>query len=196
MGIVERAPNDPSKPEINPFLKIALELGPLVVFFFANARLGIFAATAIFMAATVVALIASWFLTRRLAVMPLVTGVVVFVFGGLTLFLQDETFIKMKPTIVNALFGATLLGGLAFGRSLLGYVFESVFQLDAEGWRKLTFRWGLFFFVLAAINEVIWRNFTTDFWVSFKVFGIMPLTVLFTLTQMPLIQRHALPEKT
>jgi intracellular septation protein len=196
MGIVEQAPNDPSKAEINPFLKIALELGPLMVFFFANARLGIFAATAIFMVATVLALIVSWLLTRRLAVMPLVTGIVVFVFGGLTLFLQDETFIKMKPTIVNALFGATLLGGLAFGRSLLGYVFESVFQLDAEGWRKLTFRWGLFFFVLAAINEVIWRNFTTDFWVSFKVFGIMPLTVLFTLTQMPLIQRHALPEKT
>jgi intracellular septation protein len=195
MGIVEQAPNDPSKAEINPFLKIALELGPLMVFFFANARLGIFAATAIFMVATVLALIVSWLLTRRLAVMPLVTGIVVFVFGGLTLFLQDETFIKMKPTIVNALFGATLLGGLAFGRSLLGYVFESVFQLDAEGWRKLTFRWGLFFFVLAAINEVIWRNFTTDFWVSFKVFGIMPLTVLFTLTQMPLIQRHALPEK-
>jgi intracellular septation protein len=195
MGVLERAPNDPRKVEINPFLKIALELGPLAVFFFANNRLGIFGATAIFMAATIIALLASWVLTRRLAIMPLVTGVVVFVFGGLTLFLQDETFIKMKPTIVNALFGATLLGGLAFGRSLLGYVFDSVFQLDAEGWRKLTLRWGLFFFALALLNEVIWRNFSTDFWVSFKVFGFMPLTVIFTLTQMPLIQRHALPQE-
>jgi intracellular septation protein len=100
----------------------------------------------------------------------------------------------MKPTIVNVLFGTALLGGLWFGRPLLGYVFDSVFRLTDEGWRKLTFRWGLFFFLLAALNEVIWRSFSTDIWVSFKVFGIMPLTVLFTLTQMPLIQRHALPE--
>jgi len=195
MGVVERSPNDPRRAELNPLLKLALELGPLVVFFFANARFGIFAATGMFMLATIVALTASWWLTRRLAIMPLVTGVVVFVFGGLTLLLQDDVFIKMKPTIVNTLFGTVLLVGLWFGRPLLGYVFDSVFRLDDEGWRKLTFRWGMFFFVLAALNEVIWRNFSTDFWVSFKVFGIMPLTVIFTLTQMPLIQRHALPEQ-
>jgi intracellular septation protein len=209
MDVFEGAPNDPKRAELNPFLKLILELGPLAVFFFANAygnqlaalipalqSLGgrLFIATALFIAATLVALAASFALIRRLPIMPLVTGVVVLVFGGLTLALQDETFIKMKPTIVNVLFGSTLLIGLAFGRSLLGYVFDSVFRLDDEGWRKLTFRWGIFFFLLAILNEVVWRNFSDDAWVNFKVFGIMPLTIVFTLTQMPLIQRHALPE--
>jgi intracellular septation protein len=209
MGVFERSPNDPSRAEINPLLKLVLELGPLGVFFFANAygnqlaqlfpalqSLGgrLFIATALFIVATLVALIVSFALIRRLPIMPLVTGGVVFVFGGLTLALQDETFIKMKPTIVNVLFGSTLLIGLAFGRSLLGYVFDSVFRLDDEGWRKLTFRWGIFFFVLAILNEIVWRNFSDDAWVNFKVFGIMPLTIIFTLSQMPLIQRHALPE--
>jgi intracellular septation protein len=194
MGLFERSPNEPGRAQLNPFLKLALELGPLVVFFVANARWGIFTATASFMVATIVALSASWWLTRRLAVMPIVTGVVVFVFGGLTLLLQDEVFIKMKPTIVNVLFGVVLLGGLALGRPLLGYVFDAVFRLDDEGWRKLTFRWGIFFFVLAVLNEIVWRSVSTDMWVNFKVFGIMPLTVAFTLTQMPLIQRHTLPD--
>lgn len=194
MGLLEQSPNDPSRPELNPLLKLALELGPLAIFFFANTQWDIFAATGVFMAATITALAVSWLMTRRLAIVPLVTGIVVFVFGGLTLLLQDEVFIKMKPTIVNALFGSVLLGGLYFGRPLLGYVFDSVFRLDGEGWRKLTFRWGIFFLALAVLNEVIWRNFSTDFWVTFKVFGIAPLTVLFTLTQMPLIQRHSLPD--
>ncbi len=195
MAAFERSPNDPRRAELNPLLKLALELGPLVVLFFSNARFGIFAATGIFMVVTLVALSVSWWLTRRLAIMPVITGIVILIFGGLTLLLQDEIFIKMKPTIVNTLFGTTLLVGLWFGRALLGYVFDSVFRLDDEGWRKLTLRWGLFFFALAALNEVIWRNFSTDFWVSFKVFGIMPLTILFTLSQMPLIQRHALPDE-
>ena len=195
MTVFERPPNEPDHRPVNPLLKLTLELGPLGVFFFANAKFGIFAATGAFMVAITVALAASWLLTRRLAIMPLVTGIVVLVFGGLTLALQDEIFIKMKPTIVNTLFGGVLLGGLFFGRSLLGYVFDSVFQLTDEGWRKLTLRWGLFFFVLAIVNEVVWRNFSTDFWVSFKVFGMMPLTIIFTLTQMPLIQRHSLDDK-
>lgn len=207
--ILERDPADPQRKEINPFLKFALELGPLLVFFFANARgewlaarfpaladLGgpIFIATGLFMAATAIALAVSWTLTRTLPIMPLVSGVVVFVFGGLTLWLQDATFIKMKPTIVNSLFGAVLLGGLVFGRSLLGYVFDSAFKLDAEGWRRLTLRWGLFFLFLAVVNEVVWRNFSEETWVAFKVWGIMPITVAFTLFQMPLIIRHSTEE--
>ncbi len=194
MSIFERQPGDPERKEVQPFVKMALELGPLGVFFFAYTKYGIFAATGTFMVAITIALSASWILTRRLAIMPLVTGIVVLVFGGLTLYLQDETFIKMKPTVVNALFGTILLGGLAFGRSLLGYVFDSVFQLDAEGWRKLTMRWGIFFFVLAVINEIVWRNFSEEFWVSFKVFGMMPISIAFTLSQMPLIMRHSLEQ--
>lgn len=212
--ILERDPSDPKKPEkeqLNPLLKLTLELGPLLVFFFANARgewlaarfpalsaFGgpIFIATALFMIATAVALAASWLLVRTLPIMPLVSGVVVFVFGALTLYLQDEVFIKMKPTIVNTLFGAVLLGGLLFGKSLLGYVFDSAFRLDAEGWRKLTLRWGVFFFFLALVNEIVWRNFSTDLWVAFKVWGIMPITVIFTMSQMPLIMRHSLDDRT
>ena len=194
MTVFERPPGDPERKELQPLLKLALELGPLGVFFFANARFGIFNATGAFMVAIAVSLGLSWFLTRRLAVMPVVTGIVVLVFGTLTLLLEDDTFIKLKPTIVNTLFGVILLGGLAFGKSLLGYIFDSVFKLDEEGWRKLTFRWGLFFFVLAVLNEIVWRNFSTDFWVSFKVFGIMPITLLFTITQMPLIMSHSLED--
>jgi intracellular septation protein len=189
---------------LNPLLKLALEVGPLVVFFMANAysdRFGvpqdrrIFTATAVFIVATVVALAVHYVLVRKLPIMPLVSGVVVFVFGGLTLWLQDDVFIKMKPTIINTLFGVVLLGGLWFGKSLLGYVFDSAFSLDAEGWRKLTLRWGLFFLFLAIVNEIVWRSFSTDTWVAFKVWGIMPITLAFTFSQMPLIMRHSLDEK-
>ncbi len=188
----EKGPNDPATRSENPLVKLALELGPLGVFFFVNARADIFAATAAFMVAMAVSLSISWWLTRRLAVMPVVTGVVVLVFGTLTLLLQDDTFIKMKPTIVNGLFAAVLLGGLAFGKALLGYVFDSAFHLTEEGWRKLTLRWGLFFVVLAVINEVVWRTQTTDFWVAFKVWGILPLTLVFSAAQLPLLTRHAI----
>lgn len=208
--ILERDPSDPRKREINPLLKFALELGPLLVFFFANTRgewlaeklpvlaaLGgpIFTATASFMVATAIALTVSWLLTRTLPIMPMVSGVVVLIFGALTLYLQDDIFIKMKPTIVNTLFGAILLAGLLFGKSLLGYVFESAFKLDAEGWRKLTLRWGLFFLFLAVVNEIVWRSFSTDTWVAFKVWGIMPITLIFTMSQMPLIMRHSLDDR-
>ncbi len=184
---------------LNPVFKLALELGPLVLFFLGNAygdRFGvaegrrIFAATAVFIVATLIALAAHYALVRKLPIMPLVSGVVVVVFGGLTLWLDNETFIKLKPTIVNTLFGIVLLGGLALRKPLLALVLDSVFDLTDEGWRKLTFRWALFFFVLAALNEIVWRTQTTDTWVSFKVFGIMPLTILFALAQTPLLMRH------
>jgi intracellular septation protein len=182
--------------ELKPqLIKLALELGPLLVFFFVNARLDIFAATAWFMGAMVLSLGLSWLLLKKIAVMPLVTGAVVLVFGTLTLLLQDDTFIKMKPTIVNSLFAVTLLGGLFFGQSLLKYVFGEVYKLKPEGWRKLTINWGLFFVFLAVSNEVVWRMFDTDTWVAFKVWGIMPITVVFSMLQLPILTRYALDPK-
>jgi intracellular septation protein len=179
------------KPQISPGLKLALDLGPLILFFIANSRWGIFAGTGLFMAAVLVSLAVSYALTRRLPLMAIVSAVVVTVFGALTLLLQDETFIKLKPTIVYLLFGAILLGGLALRRPLLALVFDSVFDLDEEGWRKLTLRWALFFLALAALNEIVWRTQSTDFWVNFKVFAILPLTLAFAALQYPLLARHA-----
>jgi intracellular septation protein len=207
----------PKAPKVNPLLKLALEMGPLMVFFFANFRpgpfkplllpflgetllsgpkAGIFTATALFMVAMVVSLVVTWRLLRTLPIMPVVTGLVVLVFGTLTLVLADDLFIKLKPTIVNCLFGGALLGGLAFGKLLLPYVLDSVFQLDEAGWRKLTVRWGLFFFFLALLNVVVWRTQTDDVWVAFKVWGTMPITIVFALSQTPLIMRHSLPDES
>ncbi len=185
----------PAKQQLNPFLKLALDIGPLVLFFAANARFGIFAATGAFMAAVLIALGVSYALTRHIAIMPLVTAVIVLVFGSLTLILHNDTFIKLKPTIIYLLFGGTLVGGLAFGKSFLGILFDSVFDLTAEGWRKLTWRWAFFFFALAVINEIVWRNFSTDVWVSFKLFGVVPLTFLFGALQYPLLMKYAAAKK-
>lgn len=192
MATEQTKPEQVNWDELRPqLIKLGLELGPLAVFFFVNAKADIFAATAWFMGAMVVSLALSWFIMKRVAVMPLVTGVVVLIFGGLTLWLQDDTFIKMKPTIVNSLFGAVLLGGLLFGQSLLKYVFGEVYKLRPEGWLIMTVRWGVFFFVLAGLNEIIWRNFPTDMWVAFKVWGIMPLTLVFSMFQLPLLSKYA-----
>src|SRR3954468_18740461 len=200
-----------TRKQLNPFLKLALEMGPLILFFFANSRpalflpfvapllpeamsgekAGIFVATAVFMVAILTSLAVSYALTRHLPVMAMVTAVVVVVFGGLTLALQDDTFIKMKPTIIYLLFAGILLGGLAFNKPLLAVVFDSVFDLTDQGWRKLTLRWAMFFLALAVLNETIWRTQTTDFWVSFKVFGVVPLTFIFAAFQYPLLQKYA-----
>jgi intracellular septation protein len=185
-----------SKPQLNPLLKLVFDLGPLALFFFANSRYGIFAATATFMVAVLVALAASYAMTRHLPIMPVVTAVIVVVFGGLTLILHDATFIKVKPTIIYALFGAVLLGGLFFNKPLLGVVFDSLFQLTQEGWRKLTWRWAIYFFVLAVLNEIVWRNFSTNVWVDFKVFGVTPLTFVFAALQTPLLKRYAVEPAT
>jgi intracellular septation protein len=193
----QNAESSKAEPEVNwdelrpQIIKLVLELGPLVIFFIMNGRADIYTATAWFMGAMVVSLALSWVILKKIAVMPLVTGVVVLVFGGLTLWLQDDTFIKMKPTITNVMFGSVLLGGLLFGQSLLKYVFGDVYRLEPKGWYVLTLRWGLFFFALAIINEIVWRGFSTDFWVAFKVWGIMPLTIVFSMLQVPILNKYA-----
>lgn len=172
------------------WMRPVVDYGPLVLFVLAYWKLGLMPATATLMAATAIALAASYLVARRVAMVPLLTAVVVGVFGGLTLWLNDESFIKMKPTIIQALFAVVLLGGLAFGRPLLKPLMGASWPMDDAGWRRLTFRFGLFFAAMAGLNEIVWRTQSTDVWVTFKVFGIMALTFVFMLTQLPLMQRH------
>lgn len=174
-----------------PPARLALDLGPLVVFFAVNALYGIFAATASFMAAVAASLIASRLLLGKVSAMPAVTAVLVMVFGGLTLLLQDETFIKLKPTVLYLLFAALLVGGLAFDRLFLRMLMGEAIALDDAGWRKLTVRWAVFFVFLAGLNELVWRTMSTDFWVGFKVFGLLPLTFAFAVVQIALLHKHA-----
>src|ERR1700691_6493487 len=163
----------------HPLFKLATELGPLLVFFIANAKFHLFVATGAFMVAVVAAMIASYVVTRHVPIMALVTGIIVIVFGTLTLVLHDETFIKVKPTIIYGLFAGVLGGGLLFGRSFIAIMFDQMFNLTPQGWRNLTVRWALFFLALAVLNEIVWRNTSTNIWVDFKVFGVMPLTLVF-----------------
>jgi intracellular septation protein len=145
------------------------------------------------MVATVISLAVAWLRYHKVPVMPLVSGVIVLLFGGLTLYLQDETFIKLKPTIVYTMFAVLLLAGFLMRKPVLELLFGPVFTLTEEGWRKLTLRWTVFFIAMAIVNELVWRNFSTDAWVSFKAFGFLPLTILFALAQVPLLQRHGEP---
>ena len=196
--------------KIAPGLKLLLELGPVACFVIAytqGARIvewfgitgileePIMLATAVIMVTTALAIGGSLWLTKSVPAMPIVTLVVVTIFGGLTLWFADETFIKMKPTIVNTLFGVVLLVGLAFGKSFMKTVMGMAFDIDDEGWKKLTLRWGLFFLFLAVVNEIVWRNFSEAFWVGFKFWGMTGLTFLFVLSQTPLLMKHSTEEK-
>jgi intracellular septation protein len=180
------------KTQPHPLFKLATELGPLLVFFVANAKFQLFVATGAFMVAIVAAMLASYVVTRHVPLMALVTGIIVIVFGTLTLVLHDETFIKVKPTIIYGLFALVLGGGLLFGRSFIAILFDQVFNLTPQGWRILTFRWAIFFAAMAVLNEIIWRTQSTNFWVGFKAFGVIPLTMAFAVAQMPLIKRFHL----
>ena len=176
---------------MNPQIRrLLLDLGPLLIFFAGFKFFGIFNATALFMVAVLVALGLDYVLEKRLSPMPLFTAVMVLIFGGLTIYLQNDVFIKMKVTVLYGFFGTTLLGGLAFGRLFIKYVFAQAFDLTETGWRQLTWRFGIFFLALAVLNEAVWRHTSTATWVSFKVWGILPLIFLFILSQTPLIMKH------
>ena len=177
------------------WLKPVTDYGPLAVFFGVYLKFGLMPATGALIAATMVALAISLIMVRRVPLVPLITAVVVGIFGGLTLWFDDDTFIKMKPTIVQAIFAAILLGGLIFGKPLLKPVMGGAWTMDEAGWRKLSLRFALFFLAMAALNEFVWRTQSTDFWVNFKVFGLLGLTMIFSLAQMPLLQKHRLPDR-
>jgi len=190
------------------WVKLALELGPLMVFFLAYGRgemigawlgkpdmLPIIAATIVFVPTMVLSVLASFWITREVAVMPLVSLVLVVVFGGLTIWLNDATFIKMKPTILNLIFAAVLMTGLYFGKMFLKMIFQEGWSITDRGWYLLTVRWSIFFVCMALLNEVIWRNFSEEFWVAFKVWGNLPITMIFAVFQMRLVFQHPLPEE-
>lgn len=179
---------------MNQFARLAIEAGPLAAFFIANSQAGIMAGTAVFMVAITIAVAVSWRMERKIPVMPVVGAGFVLLFGGLTLWLQDDLFIKLKPTLVNLLFATVLFVAHLTRRNVLKRLLGTVLALGEEGWRSLGIRWAWFFLFLAVVNEVVWRNFPTDTWVNFKVFGIMPLTLLFSALQAPLILRHQIAD--
>lgn len=186
---------DKTEPSEKAWVKPFSDYGPIAVFFAAYLIWDLLVATAALMGATAIALVVSLAVNKRVPLMPLITAGVVGVFGGLTLWLNDETFIKLKPTIVQTLIGAVLLGGLLFRKALLKPVMGSAWPMDDAGWHKLTRNFGLFFLVMAIANEIVWRTQTTDFWVTFKVFGIMALTFAFSMTQIPILNNHRIEEE-
>ena len=175
---------------MSPLFKMALDLGPLLIFFAANALSDIFTATAVFMIAITLSMALTFAIERKVSPMPVLTCALVLIFGGLTLWLSNENFIKIKPTILYSMFAAVLVGGLAFNRLFIKYLLGQTMQLADPAWRALTWRWSVFFLMLAIVNEIVWRNTSTDTWVAFKVWGVFPLTLLFALSQTPFIARH------
>lgn len=186
------------KSETSVGLKLAIDFGPLLVFFIVNSLSGVYTATGAFMIATATAMVISKLKTGRVSPMLWLSGVMVLGFGGLTLWLRDDTFIKLKPTIVYCMFAAILFFGLFTGRPTLKLVLETAYpDLDETGWHKLTRNWGVFFIGMAILNEAVWRTQTTDFWVAFKLWGAVPLSLLFAMAQAPILMKHGVkPEKT
>ena len=173
-------------------IKSLIEIIPLILFFIANAKYGIIFATKTFVITTLIALIISYLYFKKISTLLLITTFLVLIFGGLTIFFKDPTFIKLKPTIVHFLFSLFLFLGLALKKNFLQIYLSSLIKLNDTGWNILTKRWGIFFLLMALLNETIWRNFSTDFWVSFKVFGFLPLTIIFTLLQQNLIKNYSI----
>jgi intracellular septation protein len=205
--VVQQTEAAGTKQEPNHLLKLALDMGPLVVFFAVYAfsgghadggqpaqdmtRIGF--ATGALMIATLISLIASQILLKRIPAMPLITGIFILIFGGLTLYLRDPTFIKIKATILYLLFATALAGGLFFRKLLLKILLSEALQMRDEGWRILTLRWIGFFICLAIANEIIWRNFQESVWIGFKSFGVLPLTFIFMMSQITLIMKYQIP---
>jgi intracellular septation protein len=179
---------------MSPYLKLALDLGPLLVFFAANAVFGIYGGTAAFMVAALIAVGLGFAVERRVSPMPLITAALVLVFGGLTLYLANDVFIKIKPTILYAVFAAVLLGGLLTGRLYIKNLLGETVRLPDHAWRTLTLRWSVFFLALALLNEVVRHSVSTNTWVAFKVWGIFPLTLLFAIAQSPFLLRHQIED--
>ncbi len=179
----------------SPLLKLLLDFGPLLLFFIVYGRSDLYTATAVLMVASSVSFGLLWWLERRVPIMPLVNVVFISVFGGLTLWLESEVFIKIKPTLIYGLFAALLVGGRLLGRQPLRVAFGPMLALTEQGWTLLTWRWAAFFVFLAGMNEIAWRILTTDQWVALKTFGFIPVVLVFALLQTPLMTRYKLPEE-
>lgn len=169
--------------------KLVLEMAPLLIFFAVFKFYDLMAATIALMIATTISIIIFWFIFKKVATMPLVTAVLVLIFGGLTLYFDDTFFIKIKPTIIYLLFASGLLGALAFKRPLMKTVLGEAVNLTEKGWFKMSLHWGLFFLFLAMLNEYVWRNFDEGTWVQFKAFALLPLTLVFSVAELVFI-RH------
>ena len=176
------------------FYKLLIDIGPLAVFFIFYTRSGLQASILPFMLATVIAVLFSYILEKKIPIMPTVGAGIILLFGGLTIYFDNDVFFKMKPTIINLLFAVILYGGILINKPLLKYLLGAALKLEEEGWKILTQRWIGFFIALAILNEVVWRTQSTDIWVNFKVFGILPITFIFTMTQFPLIKKYQIED--
>ena len=176
------------------FSKILIDIGPLAIFFIFYTRGDLRSAILPFMVATIIAVLLSYILEKKIPVMPSLAAIIVLVFGGLSIYFDNEVFFKMKPTIINFLFAAILYGGITFNKIFLKNIFGSSLKLKDEGWMILTKRWISFFVALAILNEIIWRTQSTDIWVNFKVFGILPITFIFTIAQFSIVKKYMIED--